>query len=299
MMVWHGFGWKGPNDVKELRWLHAGLRRTWGDAQQPNPDFRWQCFGQWDFEQRTRVSGFHPDNCRTLGAASHDDLREPFDKGRAQPYYPFDIVKRKTVLVAPTWHYGEVLAHWGTDADLLERLMSRFAFHDVNVILRLHDSFRMSKSYRRFLHELAARHPHVVLKFKDRDPDNYLDMQVADVLVTNYSSIANLFYATGRPTIHIYPVRSADEAFLWRQYTVAGVVKKKVPSARYIWKLSPEEHGGLQATSFDGLLAAVDQALDEPTCCETRAQSFLDTYMLGADGHTCERSWSALRELVG
>src|SRR5690606_36084303 len=88
MLLWHGFGWKGPNDEKELRWLHSGIRRTWGDPQQPNPDFRWQCFGPWDFEHRTRVSGFHPDNCLTLGAASHDDLRQPFDKALAQPYYP-------------------------------------------------------------------------------------------------------------------------------------------------------------------------------------------------------------------
>lgn len=298
MMLWHGFGWKGPNDEKELRWLHSGLRRTWGDAREPNPDFRWQCFGPWDQEHRTTVSGFHSDNCRILGAASHDDLREPLDRARAQPYYPFDVVDRKTVLLAPTWHYGELFAHWGTDADLFERLLTRFDEHDVNVILRLHDSYRFDKPYRRFLHELARRHAHVLLKFKDQDPDNYLDMQVADVLLTNYSSIANLFYATRRPTIHIYPVRSADEAFLWRQYTVAGVVTKKVESARYIWKLPPQEHGGLLAHDFDELLAAVDQALEDPTCCESQAQTFLDTYMLGADGRNCERTWDALKELV-
>lgn len=299
MMLWHGFGWKGPNDEKELRWLHAGLRRTWGDARVPNPDFCWQCFGPWDLEHRTTVSGFHPDNCRILGAASHDDLRAPLDRVLAQPYYPFDVVRRKTVLLAPTWHYGELFAHWGTDAGLLERLMTRFDQHDVNVILRLHDSYRFDKPYRRFLHDLAARHKHVLLKFKDQHPDNYLDMQVSDVLITNYSSIANLFYATRRPTVHIYPVRSADEAFLWRQYTVAGVVTKKIESARYIWKLPPQEHGGLLAHDFDALLAAVDEALEDPTCCVAQAQAFLDTYMLGADGHTCERTWEALNELAG
>src|SRR5690606_6917364 len=105
---------------------------------------------------------------------------------------------------------------------------------------------------------------HVMLKFKDKDPDNYLDMQISDLLLTNYSSIANLYYATGRPTIHIYPVRNADEEFMWRRYTVAGVVKRKVPNARYIWKLPPEEHGGLLAMDFGQLLDSVDRALEDP-----------------------------------
>lgn len=298
LMLWHGFGWKGPNDEKELRWLHSGLKRTWGDARVPNPHFRWQCFGPWDFEHRSTVSGFDPANCRVLGAASHDDLRLPLDRKRAQAYYPIDVVNRKTVLIAPTWHYGEVFAHWGTDADLFERLLTRLDEHDTNVILRLHDSFRFDRAYRQFLEDLAARHRHVVLKFKDTHPDNYLDMQVADVLITNYSSIANLFYATLRPTIHVYPVRSADEEFAWRKYTIAGIRKKTVDSARYIWKLPPTEHGGLLARSFDELIAAVDRSLEEPTCCVNQAKAFLDKYMLGADGHSCERIFSTVEELV-
>lgn len=298
MMLWHGFGWKGPNDEKELWWLHSSLRRTWGDVRRPNDRFRWQCFGPWDFEHRTQVSNIHPDNCRILGAASHDDLREPLDRRLAQPFYPFDVVNRKTVLIAPTWHYGEVFAHWGSDADLFERLLTRLDAHDVNVILRLHDSYRFDKDYRAFLDALAARHDHVQLKYKDEAPDNYLDLQVADVLITNYSSIANLFYATLRPTIHVYPVRSADEEFMWRQYTIAGMRTKTIDRAHYIWKMPPEENGGLLARSFDTLLDQVDQALEDPACCREQAQTFLDEHMLGADGKNCERTWNVLQELV-
>ncbi|MGM0577789.1 MAG: CDP-glycerol glycerophosphotransferase family protein [Myxococcota bacterium] len=298
MVLWHGFGWKGPNDRKEFRALHMQLRRAWGDPLSPNPDFRWQCFGPWDFEHRTEVSGFHPDNCRVLGAASHDDLREPIPKERLQPYYPFDVVNRKTVLLAPTWHYGEVFAHWGTDADLFRRLLGHLERRGANVILRLHDSFRFERAYRRFLTRLADEHDHVMLKFKDRDPDNFLDLQVADALVTNYSSIANLYYATRRPTIHVYPVRSEDEAFQWKQYTLLGVRERTVESARYVWKLPPEDHGGMLARSFPRLVEQLDEALDDPTCCEVAAGEFLDRHMLGADGRNCERTWEALEELV-
>ena len=296
-VLWHGFGWKGPNDRREFRVLHGQLKAAWGDPLAPNRNFRWQCFGPWDFEHRTETSGFHPDNCRILGAASHDDLRVDFDKARAQPYYPFDVVNRKTVLIAPTWHYGEVFAHWGSDAELFERLVSHLERRECNVILRLHDSYRFGKYYREMLKGLAKRHSNVLLKFKDQSPDNFLDLQVADTLITNYSSIANLYYATRRPTLHVYPVKSADEEFMWRKYTVFGVREESVDNARYIWKLPPETHGGLLARDFDTLLEQLDQALDDPTCCEATAQSFLDEHMLGADGGNCERIFKALTEL--
>ena len=298
LMLWHGLGWKGPNDRAEFRVLHSQIRRNFGEPLAPNPNFRWSCNGPWDFQHRTQVSGFHPDNCRILGAAAHDDMRIPFDRARAQPYYPFDIVRKKTVLFAPTWHYGEVFAHWGRDADLIERLLTHLRRRDTNVILRLHDSFRFEPAYRAFLADLARRHPHVLLKFKDHHPDNLNDMQVSDVLLTNYSSIANLFYATGRPTLHIYPVADADEAFTWRTMTVLGVKKTQMQNARFVWRLPPEDHGGLMAKDFETLMTQVDRALDEPDCCREPARQFLDRHMLGADGHSCERIFEALRELV-
>ncbi|NNE72007.1 MAG: hypothetical protein HKN29_16800, partial [Rhodothermales bacterium] len=285
LILWHGFGWKGPNDEKEFWLLHHTLRRTWGDIRKPSKNLVWQAFGPWDFKHRTEVSAIHPENCVQLGAASHDDLVEPLDRSLAQPYYPFDVVNRKTVLLAPTWHYGEVFAHWGKDADLFVRLLERIQSHGANTIIRLHDSYRFEPTYLAFLEELTERFEHVCLKFKDKSPDNYLDLQVADALITNYSSIANLFYATGRPTLHVYPVRSADESFIWRELRWSGVRKKHLDKARYIWKLPPEEHGGLLARNFEDLLDQIDMALVDPDCCREIARDFLDRHMLGADGH--------------
>ncbi|MEM9998401.1 MAG: CDP-glycerol glycerophosphotransferase family protein [Bacteroidota bacterium] len=298
LMLWHGFGWKGPDDVQSFAWMHRAIKTAFGDPQQPNPRFRWQCFGPWDLEFRSTVSGLHPENCQLIGAVSHDDLRTPLDRTRAQPFYPFDVVDTPTVLIAPTWHYGEVFAHWGRDDDLFERLLVHLRQRGANVILRLHDAFRFESAYVAFLRDLAVRHPHVVLKFKNEHPDNYLDLQVADVLVTNYSSIANLFYATGRPTVHVYPVRSADEVFQWRQRTIFGVRTKEVESAHYVWKQSPEEHGGLLARDFEALLASLDRALDDPMCCASQARAFLDKHMLGADGRNGERAWRVMQDVV-
>jgi hypothetical protein len=164
--------------------------------------------------------------------------------------------------------------------------------------VRLHDSYRFDPEYVRYLRSLAEGRDRVHVKFKDESPDNYLDLQVAHVLVTNYSSIANLFYATGRPTLHIYPVRCAEEAFLWRQHTVFGQRVRRVQSARFIWKLPPEDHGGLMARSFDELLDQVDRALEDPDCCRAAAKDFVDRHMMGADGRNCERIAQALEELI-
>ncbi len=298
MVLWHGFGWKGPNDEQEFRWLHLSLKNCWGSAKSPNPNFLWQCFGQWDFEHRTSVSGFAPENCRILGSASHDYLLESFDAKKAQPYYPFDVVNNPTVLIAPTWHYGEVFSHWGSDSDIFPKLIEQITERGANIILRLHDSFRFDKEYRNFLEGLAKRHNNVYLKYKDQNPDNYLDLQVSDLLITNYSSIANLFYATGKPTIHVYPVKDADEELMWRNQTLAGVYERKVESARFIWKLPPEENGGLLAHNLTELQEQIDRALENPNCCKDKAKEFLDEYMLGADGKNCERIWDTLQKFV-
>jgi CDP-glycerol glycerophosphotransferase (TagB/SpsB family) len=162
----------------------------------------------------------------------------------------------------------------------------------------LHDSFRFDKEYRGFLGSLANRYDNVLIKYKNHHPDNLLDLQISDCLITNFSSIANLFYATGRPTIHIYPVKHADEEFLWRNKTFAGVYKKRVNSARYIWKLDPEENGGLLANDFEELQEQVEYSIEHPDCCRGATEEFLDKYMLGADGGNCERIWETLQKLV-
>jgi ADP-heptose:LPS heptosyltransferase len=298
LILWHGYGWKGPNDQVEWKWIHRNLGLTWGSMKEPNPDIKWQCFGPIDFEHRTKVSGFHPKNCLTLGSASHDYLQKDVPKELLQTYYPFDVVNRKTVLIAPTWHYGEVFSHWGDDDTLFNKLLSKLEEKNVNVILRLHDSFRFEHHYLEFLQQLETKYDHVLLKYKDHHPDNFLDLQVADVLVTNFSSIANLFYATKRPTVHIYPVKSKDESFMWLNKTIFGIRKKEVDSVKFIWKYSPEDNGGLLARDFDTMVDQIVTGLHQPNCCAKKAQAYLDKHMLSADGKSCERTWNAIKNLV-
>jgi hypothetical protein len=297
-ILWHGYGWKGPNDRVEFAWLHKQMKATWGDMTIPNPDMIWQCFGEPDFKHRSEISGFHPTNLRILGSASHDDLKKPLDRALLQPYYPFDVVHRKTVLFAPTWHYGEVFAHWGKDAALFDRLIQHLHAKNTNIILRLHDSFRFPPDYVRFLEALAGRYSNLMLKFKDRNPDNFLDMQVSDVMLTNFSSIANLFYATGRPTVHLYPVKSEDEAFMWRKNTIFGVKTEKVESVKFIWKYNPEENGGFLARNFDDMISQTETSLADPGSCRTHIETYFSKHMVQHPGGNCTAIQKALEHQV-
>lgn len=295
---WHGYGWKGPNDVPEMRHRYLSLAVHWGSPLRPTARLRWACFGPQDLEHRTRVGRLHPFLCRSIGATSHDLLRQQVDRDQLQAAYPVDVVGRPNLLVAPTWHYEGVLGHWGDEEVLLDELVRRVRRHGGNVIFRLHDRWRMSEAVLSIVERLAHRWDNVVLKYKNEHPDGLTDLLVADALVTNMSSIANLFYATRRPTIHVFPVDDEAAPFEWRRLSVGGVRTDRVESVREIWKLRPEINGGLMAHDQPELLELIDRALEDPSCCEERAAAFLDEYMLGADGEVCERAYGCLQELA-
>jgi hypothetical protein len=297
-VLWHGFGWKGPDDRDAFAFMRRCITRWWGDPTRPNPRVCWQCFGEWDRRFRHEVSGFSDQILQVLGSACHDDVVRPLDRERMQAFYPFDIVNRRTALLAPTWHYNGVFAHWGPEPEVFEPLMSLLERHAVNLILRMHDRWRYERRVLEQIGRLGRRYPHMLVKFKNEDQDNTIDLRLADLLITNFSSIANCFYATGRPTIHVYPVSDADQPFALRQVWGGLVRRKRIANVRAMWKLPPEENGGLVSTSLAEFLSHVELALNDPGCCRERSRRFIDTYMPGADGRNCERIFAALQALA-
>jgi hypothetical protein len=300
LVLWHGFGWKGPNDRKELASLHRAIRAQVGAGTRPNPRFVWQCFGRWDFEHRTRVSGFAPENCRVLGSAFSDRLLgTEVDRADVAGDYPgLDLVGRPTVLLAPTWHYGRIFGHWGDDAVVLGELFADLERAGVNVVFRLHDRRRYDEAYAVAIEALAARHARVLLKWKDRHEDNFVDLKVCDAVVSNYSSILNHAYVLGKPTVHVYPVESADAPFDWRILSRGKVRQRRVRSARLVWKLPLEENGGLVVRSQGELKDAIRAVLDDPSCCASKSAAFVEKYIERVDGSTCLRIESELRRLL-
>ena len=296
-VLWHGFGWKGPDDREAFAFMQKSIALWWGDPTKPNRNFKWQCFGKWDSDFRAKVSGFHQDNHIVAGSAYHDIAKEKIDKTKIQEFYPFDIINKKTILLAPTWHYEGIFAHWGDESEILNNIVQLISSKNTNLILRMHDSWRYPKEYLEKINKIIGNNPNILLKFKDSYQDNTVDLRMCDVLITNFSSIANLFYASNKPVIHIYPVKDANKPFLMKKLWLGKVKKKELPNVKFLWKLPPEENGGLVSYSEEELLEQIKIALDNPDCCKKQCHHFLNKYMMSADGNCCERIYSALTYL--
>jgi hypothetical protein len=290
-VLWHGLGWKGPNDVKEFASVHKSIKKLTGcSSMKPNPFFRWQCFGPTDLEHRHTVSGFAGENLLNLGSAFSDELLHPkVTKEEALQFFPENFKNRKVALIALTWHYGRAFSHWGDDFDLFSKLFDHLDSLGCAAIVRMHDRMRFEKEYLRDLERLVQSHEFCMMKFKDENRDSLLDIVVSDVMVSNFSSILNYQYATFKPSIHVYPVKEADETFLWRTLKNGKINIKKVASANYVWKLPPEENGGLMVKSFDELLDAFRTSLEDPTCCKAASETYIRRHMAPVDGTTCAR----------
>jgi hypothetical protein len=289
-VLWHGFGWR-HDDISKMR---VSLANVIGDVTEPNLNFIWQAFGVWDREYTIEHRGIHAQNVRALGSAFSDDLlasspiRARFNAEAVQKAYRIDIVNKPTVLIGLTWHHRGAFGNWGEESQLLARLFDHLKQRGANALVRMHDRKRYSHDYLACVQSAAGERDHVQLKFKDESMDSWVDLMVSAALITNYSSLANAFYYTGKPTIHIDTSGTPDD-YIYRRLVRGKVVEEQASNPAGVWKLAPQEHGGLRARSFDELIAHVDEALDHPTSCREKADHFVGRYITGVDGHTCER----------
>jgi hypothetical protein len=292
LALWHGFGWR----VDDLGTTRKKLRRLVGDVTRPNVAFRWSAFGDWDRQYRISHTGLAEQNVVAMGSPYSDlllsgsDVRERFSRAEAAAQYRVDVARRRTVTLGLTWHHGGPLAHWGDGEALLERLVRHIGELGANVLLRMHDRHRYERRDVCHTEGLEKRFPHLQVKFKSDYPDSLIDLLVTDVMVSNYSSLLNAFYYTGRPTVHIDPFDATAKSFVHRAVRNGKLRKMCVHhDAAQQWKLDPGEIGGLRASSFDELFSAVERALGDERCCEQRAADFCLRYIFAADGRTRQR----------
>jgi hypothetical protein len=295
-VLWHGFGWR----IDDLKTMRRELGKWVGDVTRENPRFRWHAMGRWDRQYRIDHSLLDASNVVALGSPYSDWLlpdsavRASFDRRARQPRYSIDLA-RPVVTLGLTWHHGGSLGHWGDEETLLTTLVQHIAARGASTLLRMHDQSRYRRDYVALIERLAARFSgSLMLKWKDSSPDSLVDLLVSDVLISNYSSLSNAFYFTGRPTIHIDP-HDASAAKLQTYAMFMGMpMLRTVSGPEELWKLPPSEHGGLRAQSFPELLSQIDRALSEPGCCAVQAQSFVGRYVQTADGHSAARAAAGL-----
>jgi hypothetical protein len=300
LVLWHGFGWRCDDLSGTLRNLRAHV----GEVTAPNPAFRWAAFGDWDRAYRIEHSGLAPTNVLALGSPYSDlllpgsALRSRFSREAVRGCYRIDICDRKTVTLGLTWHHGGALAHWGNDAELLQQFVEFVGERQANVLVRMHDRHRYEKQDIQRMESLQIRFEHVHVKFKSEHPDSLVDLLVTDVLVSNYSSLLNAFYFTGKPSVHIEPHDASRAEHHHRVIRRGKLVKQRIADPATLWKLGPDQVGGLCARSFPELCQAVDRALRDEHCCEQVARAFCERYITDPDGTTRERFASMLEGWV-
>jgi hypothetical protein len=291
-VLWHGFGWR----LDDLSTMRKELALLVGDVTRPNPRFRWQAFGEWDRDYRIRHSRLAAENVVALGSAYSDLLRPERALAREARVLPGQ--GSPLILLGLTWHHGAALAQWGDDASVLARLFDHAASRRAHVLVRMHDRHRFEAGYLAAIDRAAAGRPYVRITFKSDHPDSLVDLLQSDVLVSNYSSLLNAFYYTRRPTVHLDPHAPGATEYVYTRWKRGKLRQERAASSEEIWKLNPGEIGGLRVQSLDEALAAIDQALDDPGCCDSLARRFTDRYITGVDGHTCERITAFLRGWV-
>ena len=293
--LWHGFGWKEHRAEVEFAGQHRKIRRLVGSVTEPNGAFIHQCYGEFELEHRVRYSRFARENCQVMGMLYADLLIDPpVTREQIREFYPFENPDRKTVLLGFTWGFGRVFDHWDVDeSEIMDRLFTRLAEREVNVIFRLHDRWRYDARYLRMLERCAARFGNIFLKYKDAERDNLFDCLLADVIVSNFSGLVVYACYTGSASLHLHPFgTNPDHRPLYRALLGRAWRDKR---ADYAWKMPPEENGGLLAATEEELFERLDEAIDDPTCCQERAKSFVAKYMESTDGDCCARLDTYLR----
>lgn len=295
-VLWHGFGWR----IDDLSRMRKELATLVGDVTRPSPNFRWHAVGDWDREYRIQHSQLAQENVLALGAPYSDlllpdsELSSRLSRADLAQHYTIPIDRRPTVLIGLTWHHGGAFGHWGDEASLLATLCERIGAMNANVLLRMHDRHRYESAYLKLVDRVASQHAHVQVKFKSDSPDSLIDLLVSDVAVSNYSSLLNHFYYTGRPSVHIDPTPNDGRTAHYRELKWGFVRKREITDENEQWKLAPDEIGGLRARSFDELCAMIEQGLREPDCCKDKSRAFVERYITGADGSSRARAAEAL-----
>ena len=298
--VWHGFGWRGPEDKSQFKEVYRSIRRVTGRTPgEPNPALMWICAGETSREYRIRVTGFHPANVWATGQPYTDDMVCPkISKHSAIAFYPEQFAQRKICLFAPTWHFGRIFSHWGEDTAILAHLIDSVDEIGGALILRLHDRKRFDAGYAAQLEAFGKRRNNVVVKFRDEHQDNLLDMTVADCMVSNYSSMLTFFYGTGKPSIHLYPFEKGREANRYRIWKRGKVREKEAREPFGVWSLSPAEAGGPIACSVEETMHWIKAALADDTTGRQAARQFIEKHCAPYDGGRCKAIADLIQERV-
>lgn len=306
--MWHGMGWKARSRL-DLQVFYRQVRQLTGDdPRKPSSRFRAQCYGPTDLLWRNDNWGIPEANCVVAGMCFSDLLSDPpYGKEAIAGELSIDVLRRKTVLLSITWHYGGIFARDGSqggrqaierDMQFVRRIGSALQARQANLLLCLHDRKRYDPDLLAALEEYAQSRDHVAIRFKSEHPDNIADLLVADVMVSNLSSFIAYFYLLGRPAVHVMPASSGARymervimllsRFRWRTRT----------RVEDNWMLDPGDIGGVAVSDEESAIAAITAALASPDDGARAASAWLARHVSSIDGQACQRMKAAIDALA-
>lgn len=314
--MWHGLGWKARSR-EDLGDLYRDVEQITGlDPRGPNPRFLAQCYGEPDRAWRIQQWGLHPDSCPIIGMSFTDLLlHPPYTRQELAPHYSIDVVRRKTLLMSLTWHYGGLFARrpgllgsigitgrarqaQQRDLLFLEAVFAAVEAEGGNVLFCMHERKRYESGFLEAIEKLARNCGCVQIKHKDEHPDNLADLIVADVMMTNLSSFITYFYVSGLPTIHVAPADVTNPGeLLMAKLRWQKVAYRRAGGQEPIWMTDPRDNGGVMVDTAAVAREVVLRALREPDLCTSRAQDWLSRHVYGVDGNTADRFEAQLERM--
>ena len=256
--VWHGIGFKSRREyVQTVRGFSRLLL--------PSP---WAA----SFVQSCGVPG---DVIRVTGHGAWDPLLAERNRDELLHRYQLHGDYRARILVAPTWTHGALGSErqvFGTDWSTVSQRLAEWAIQNSVLLI-----FRSHLNAGSGLEEAPGN---VVNRPYSEYPLTYDLLSVADILITDWSSIGSDFLPTGRPIIYL-----------------------DVPPPFELGYLDARDRVGPHPSSTGELIAALDESVQLPDLLRQRYEDrrkHLEEKVCGgyADGRVAERYLAELDALL-
>ena len=259
--VWHGLGWVHTERNKMLRDFDL--------AFDTSEFFReYYSEGDKDIAEKIKITGYPRNDPLIDGCWS----REEKERDVGIP------TGRKNILYAPTWghRYKKRLFPW-EDTDIFLNKAEKFCNkNNCNFLIRMHPNWYMQNVEQGRLLENVVKHAKWVFHVA---PHKYVDVQpllyISDMLVTDWSSIANDFILLNRPMI-----------FLETRFPVEKSV------------LTPEDRAGYIVKNEEEFFEKLHESITKPNLFEKKRRKALKKLYKYIDGNSSKRCVKEVMKLL-
>ncbi|MCD6411131.1 MAG: CDP-glycerol glycerophosphotransferase family protein [Thermoplasmata archaeon] len=183
--------------------------------------------------------------------------------------------KGKVLLYAPTFDIG--LWPWGDQYTGFEKLCRYCNRKGLVLVLRLHPFARLNK---RRLKRLVGRYKNVYWIDMQKEPDTMKLLAVADILLTDWSSIYTDFFLTKRPIVYIE---------IHPEFFTKLRGKPEIP---------PEMRAGEIVKTPEELFGALDKILEKGNLHTKRQEEFLEIIHGTVDGKATDRVIMVIEKIL-